>query len=40
MRLTSKGVILGIYCTTNGGEGNTTAYFSKWQYIPQGQYRD
>ncbi|POS79189.1 beta-xylosidase [Diaporthe helianthi] len=34
------GVILGVYCTTNGGDGNAPAYFSKWQYIPQGQYRD
>ncbi|KAI3401507.1 hypothetical protein diail_10941 [Diaporthe ilicicola] len=34
------GVILGIYCTSNGGDGTTPAYFSKWQYVPQGQYRD
>ncbi|KAI2628554.1 glycoside hydrolase family 43 protein [Hypoxylon sp. NC1633] len=34
------GVILGIYCTSNGYEGSTPAYFSKWRYIPQGQYRD
>ncbi|KAG8157623.1 hypothetical protein KVR01_012665 [Diaporthe batatas] len=34
------GVILGVYCTTNGGEGDTPAYISNWQYIPQGQYRD
>lgn len=36
----SPGVILGVYATTNGGDGDTPAYFSKWQYIPQGQYRD
>lgn len=34
------GVILGAYCTTNGHEGNTPAYFSKWRYIPQGQFRN
>ncbi|KAK2597544.1 hypothetical protein N8I77_012323 [Diaporthe amygdali] len=34
------GVILGIYCTSNGGDGSTPAYFSNWQYIPQGQYLD
>ncbi|KAI0888296.1 glycoside hydrolase family 43 protein [Annulohypoxylon maeteangense] len=35
-----SGVILGIYCTSNGYEGNTPAYFSKWRYIPQGQFRN
>ncbi|KAI1076714.1 glycoside hydrolase family 43 protein [Whalleya microplaca] len=34
------GVILGIYCTSNGYEQNTPAYFSKWRYIPQGQFRN
>ncbi|KAI5922477.1 glycoside hydrolase family 43 protein [Camillea tinctor] len=35
------GVILGIYCTTNGHEmGGEPAYFSRWRYIPQGQFRD
>lgn len=34
------GVILGIYCTSNGYEGNTPAHFSKWRYIPQGQFRN
>ncbi|RYO99991.1 hypothetical protein DL763_001122 [Monosporascus cannonballus] len=35
------GVILGIYCTTNGRNGKgTPAYFSKWRYVPQGQYRN
>ncbi|KAI0477346.1 glycosyl hydrolase [Xylariaceae sp. FL0804] len=33
------GVILGIYCTSNGYEGDTPAYFSRWRYEPQGQYR-
>ncbi|KAI0906031.1 glycosyl hydrolase [Ustulina deusta] len=35
------GVILGIYCTTNGRNGTATpAYFSRWRYIPQGQFRN
>lgn len=34
------GVLLGPYCTTNGGEGSAPAYVSNWKYIPQGQYRD
>lgn len=34
------GVLLGIYSTTNGGNGTTPAYFSNWQYLPQGQFRD
>ncbi|KAI0152671.1 glycoside hydrolase family 43 protein [Xylariaceae sp. FL1272] len=34
------GVILGIYCTTNGNDGSTPAYFSRWRYVPQGQFRD
>ncbi|KAI1274692.1 glycosyl hydrolase [Xylaria sp. FL0933] len=35
------GIILGIYATTNGrnGTGNP-AYFSRWRYTPQGQFRD
>ncbi|KAH9890189.1 glycosyl hydrolase [Xylariomycetidae sp. FL2044] len=35
-----SGVILGIYCTSNGYEGGTPAYFSRWRYTPQGQFRD
>ncbi|GAW26387.1 putative glycoside hydrolase family 43 protein [Rosellinia necatrix] len=34
------GVILGVYCTSNGGNGTTPAYFSRWRYTPQGQSRD
>ncbi|OTB00902.1 glycoside hydrolase family 43 protein [Hypoxylon sp. CI-4A] len=34
------GVILGIYCTSNGLEGETPAYFSQWRYTPQGQFRN
>ncbi|KAM7188616.1 Non-reducing end alpha-L-arabinofuranosidase BoGH43B [Naviculisporaceae sp. PSN 640] len=34
------GTILGVYCTSNGGEGTAPAYFSNWRYIPQGQFRD
>ncbi|RYP43419.1 hypothetical protein DL768_009934 [Monosporascus sp. mg162] len=31
----------GVYCTTNGRNGTgTPAYFSKWRYTPQGQYRN
>ncbi|KAI2468678.1 glycoside hydrolase family 43 protein [Annulohypoxylon bovei var. microspora] len=32
------GTILGVYCTSNGNQGNTPAYISKWRYIPQGQF--
>ncbi|OTA91884.1 glycoside hydrolase family 43 protein [Hypoxylon sp. CO27-5] len=32
------GVLLGVYCTSNGYEGTTPAYFSRWRYIPQGQF--
>ncbi|KAI0466561.1 glycosyl hydrolase [Xylaria cf. heliscus] len=34
------GVLLGVYCTSNGYEGTTPAYFSRWRYNPQGQFRD
>ncbi|KEZ38838.1 hypothetical protein SAPIO_CDS10883 [Scedosporium apiospermum] len=34
------GVILGIYATSNGGNGSTPAYFSEWKYVPQEQFRD
>ncbi|KAI1387689.1 glycoside hydrolase family 43 protein [Hypoxylon trugodes] len=34
------GVILGVYCTSNGGNGSTPAYISNWRYIPQGQFRN
>ncbi|KAL3458389.1 glycosyl hydrolase [Aspergillus heterothallicus] len=32
------GTFVGIYATSNGGEGTAPAYFSNWSYIPQGQY--
>ncbi|ORY57572.1 glycoside hydrolase family 43 protein [Pseudomassariella vexata] len=34
------GTILGVYCTSNGREGTTPAYFSKWKYVPQGQFKN
>ncbi|KAH8194273.1 hypothetical protein TruAng_011561 [Truncatella angustata] len=34
------GVILGVYCTSNGLDGHTPAYVSKWRYTPQGQFTD
>ncbi|KAI8626432.1 glycoside hydrolase family 43 protein [Xylariaceae sp. FL1651] len=34
------GVILGIFCTGNGYNVTTPAYFSRWRYVPQGQFRD
>jgi len=33
------GVLLGAYATRNGGNGTAPAYISKWQYIPEGQFR-
>ena len=35
-----QGTLVGIYATSNGGEGTTPAYFSEWTYVGQGQYRD
>jgi beta-xylosidase len=36
------GTILGVYCTTNGGDvrNGTEAYVGEWRYVPQGQFRD
>ncbi|KAF2755191.1 glycoside hydrolase family 43 protein [Pseudovirgaria hyperparasitica] len=34
------GTLLGVYATSNGGEGKTAAYVSKWRYTGQGQFRD
>ncbi|KAH8881358.1 hypothetical protein GQ53DRAFT_888319 [Thozetella sp. PMI_491] len=34
------GVLVGVYCTSNGGSGKTPAYYSNWLYEPQGQLRD
>ncbi|KAK3292680.1 glycoside hydrolase family 43 protein [Chaetomium fimeti] len=34
------GTLLGIYATTNGGNGSTPAYFSDWRYKPIEQFRD
>lgn len=33
------GVLLGAYATRNGGNGTAPAYISRWQYIPEGQFR-
>ena len=35
-----QGTLVGIYATSNGGEGTAPAYFSEWTYVGQGQYRD
>ncbi|KAL2114482.1 hypothetical protein VUR80DRAFT_5967 [Thermomyces stellatus] len=34
------GVILGVYATSNGGEGSAPAYISEWKYVPHEQFRD
>ncbi|KAK4127250.1 glycoside hydrolase family 43 protein [Parathielavia appendiculata] len=34
------GTLLGIYATSNGGNGTTPAYFSDWRYTPVEQFRD
>ncbi|KAL2176196.1 glycoside hydrolase family 43 protein [Thermothelomyces heterothallicus CBS 202.75] len=34
------GTLLGIYATSNGGNGTTPAYFSDWRYTPLEQFRD
>ncbi|TFL04452.1 glycosyl hydrolase [Pterulicium gracile] len=34
------GAILGVYATSNGGQGKTPAYFSRWRYTPVGQKID
>lgn len=36
------GTILGVYCTTNGGDvrNGTEAYVNEWKYVPQGQFTD
>lgn len=34
------GTLLGVYATSNGGEGMTPAYFSDWRYTPLEQFRD
>lgn len=33
------GVLLGAYATRNGGNGTAPAYISRWQYLPEGQFR-
>lgn len=35
-----SGTFLGIYATSNGGDGVTPAYFSNWTYTPEGQFVD
>ncbi|TPR10362.1 hypothetical protein CAN33_0056090 [Aspergillus niger] len=32
------GTFVGVYATSNGGDGSTPAYFSNWTYLPQGQF--
>ncbi|KAL4877934.1 glycosyl hydrolase [Aspergillus karnatakaensis] len=32
------GVFVGVYATSNGGNGTTPAYFSNWSYTAQGQF--
>ncbi|KAK3692296.1 glycosyl hydrolase [Podospora appendiculata] len=34
------GVLLGVYCTSNGHNGTTPAYVSKWRYTGDEQFRD
>ncbi|KAL1630195.1 hypothetical protein SLS54_001055 [Diplodia seriata] len=34
------GTLLGVYATTNGGNGSTNAYVSRWRYQGQGQIVD
>jgi hypothetical protein len=34
------GTLAGVYATSNGGNGTTPAYFSKWNYLGWGQVRD
>ncbi|THX44199.1 xylosidase : arabinofuranosidase [Aureobasidium pullulans] len=31
------GTLVGVYATTNGGNGSTPAYVSRWRYLPRGQ---
>ncbi|KAL4879550.1 xylosidase : arabinofuranosidase [Aspergillus karnatakaensis] len=34
------GSLLGVYATSNGGNGTVEAYVSRWRYIPHGQIVD
>ncbi|THV80537.1 xylosidase : arabinofuranosidase, partial [Aureobasidium pullulans] len=34
------GTLVGVYATTNGGNGSTPAYVSRWRYRPRGQAVD
>lgn len=34
------GTFVGVYATSNGGNGTTEAYFSNWNYEGLGQVRD
>lgn len=34
------GLLLGVYATTNGEDGDTPAYISNWQYRGFEQYLD
>lgn len=33
------GTLVGVYATSNGGNGTTDAYISNWKYTGQGQFR-
>lgn len=34
------GALVGVYATSNGGNGTSEAYVSNWRYQGQGQYLD
>lgn len=34
------GALVGVYATTNGGDGRTPVYVREWSYHGQGQFRD
>ena len=31
------GTLVGVYATSNGGNGTTESYFSRWRYMGRGQ---
>lgn len=34
------GTLVGVYATSNGGNGTTPAYISDWKYVGEGQVRE
>jgi hypothetical protein len=34
------GALLGVYATTNGGDGEFETYVENWEYVGQGQIVD